>query len=131
MMIVRTKCALAALFFAGALSSSSGAQHLPILQRVDPNTRQEQICDIALMDRIGRDRREYSPDRAKSDALAHPHHGRGSLRAEGAAFRSGGRWYKVAFVCRTTADNLKVISLTYKIGGRIPQEKLADYDLWE
>jgi hypothetical protein len=51
--------------------------------------------------------------------------------AEGAAFRSRKKWYRMSYTCKTTADHMKVLSFDYKIGPEIPEEKWSAYGLWK
>lgn len=100
------------------------------LRRLDPDTRLEQVCDLEAMDRIAREDKRFRPDRAKSNVTAPPEHLGDTLKASGAAFRSNGRWYALAFVCKGSADHLAVIAFDYRIGDLIPKSRWADYDLW-
>lgn len=100
------------------------------LRRLDPDTRLEQVCDLAAMERIHKERHELRPDRAKSDVISHPLHMGDALRADGGAFRSNGNWYKLSFVCKASPDHLKVTSFNYEIGKLIPQSQWGDYGLW-
>lgn len=118
---------------AAALQGASAASSNRIdamLQRLEPDTRFEQVCDIALMARIRADAGPYRPDRIVAGALSPQHHEGLVLKAEGAALRSGGQWYRLAFECRTNADHMRVLDLTYRIGDVIPEESWADYGLW-
>ena len=100
------------------------------LRRLDPDLRIEQVCDLAAMERIHKERQELRPDRAKSDVISHPLHMGDTLRADGGAFRSNGSWYKLSFVCKTSPDHLKVTSFNYEIGKLIPESRWGDYGLW-
>lgn len=101
-----------------------------MLRRLEPDTRFEQVCDIALMARIRADPGPYQPDRIVAGAIAPQHHDGLVLKAEGAALRSGGHWYRLAFECRTTPDHMRVLNLTYRIGEAIPEDRWNDYGLW-
>jgi hypothetical protein len=101
-----------------------------MLRRLEPETRFEQVCDIALMARIQADSSPYRPDRVVGGALEPPHHDGDVLTGRGAALRSGGQWYRLSFECRTTPDHMRVLDLTYRIGDAIPEESWGDYGLW-
>jgi len=100
------------------------------LRRLDPDVRLEQVCDLAAMERIRKEKREFHPDRAKSDITTHPLHLGDTLRAAGGAFRSKGNWYELSFVCTAASDHLRVVSLNYMIGKLIPESRWDDYGLW-
>jgi hypothetical protein len=97
---------------------------LSSLNKLDPATRLEQVCDLEAMSRISH------ADRAKSDVVSHPIHSGNTLTANGGAFRQKGKWYQFSFVCKATPDHLKVISFSYKVGELIPEEKWSNYGLW-
>jgi len=100
-----------------------------MLRMLDPAARLEQVCDMAAMAQIKKEVREYKPDRAMAAALAEPKVGDNSLEARGAAFRSGGKWFQLSYVCRTTPDRMQVTSFEYKIGAAIPEDKWDSYGL--
>lgn len=105
------------------------ARFLASLGRLDPKTRLEQICDYEAMSMIGRGGARV--DRAKSGVISPPQHLGDTLIAKGGAFRSGGKWFQVAFTCKATPDHKTVLSLTYKIGAAIPPAKWPLYGLWK
>ena len=100
-----------------------------VLMRTEPDTRLEQVCDIEAIRRIGREQ-PYKPDRAKSDILEHPRHAGDFMSAPGAAFRSRGRWYGLAFECKGTPDHLDVLSFSYRVGTLIPASRWDELGLW-
>jgi hypothetical protein len=110
---------------------AADARFIASLGRLDPNTRLEQICDYEAMNRIGDGNNAFHPDRAKSDAITAPRHLGDTLVANGAAFRSGGRWYAVSFTCKAAPDHIRVLSFTSKIGALIPESKWPAYGLWK
>lgn len=124
------------LFAAGICAAALPAVAAPnarldaMLKRLEPETRFEQVCDIALMARIQADSSPYHPDRVVGGALEPPHHEGNLLTGRGAALRSGGHWYRLSFVCRTTPDHMRVLELTYRVGDAIPEENWSDYGLW-
>jgi hypothetical protein len=99
--------------------------------RLDPQTRLEQVCDLAAVNHIGMNGKLPRPDRAKSNVITPPRHHGDTLEGSGGAFRSGGKWYAFSFKCRTTPDHLNVLSFTYRIGAVIPKSKWQEYGLWD
>ncbi|QGM45103.1 DUF930 domain-containing protein [Methylocystis heyeri] len=120
--------AVAHAFFTSAFAFD--ARTAKGLLRLDPNMRLEQVCDLAAMERIGKESAEFHPDRAKSDVITPPNHLGNILKADGAAFRSGRKWRRFSFTCRATEDHMKVIAFDYSIGELIPESKWDDYGLW-
>jgi hypothetical protein len=100
------------------------------LSRLDPQTRLEQVCDLEIMTRLKRTGR-YLPDRAKSYVSSAPKMAGHTLVAKGAAFRSGGKWYELSFICKGSDDHLKVLTVDYHIGKLIPDTKWSEYGLWK
>lgn len=100
------------------------------LLRIDAATRLEQVCDIEAMRRIKQET-HFDPDRAKSDVSSHPEHDGDDMKAEGAAFRSKGRWYSFTFKCQGTPDHLKVLAFSFRVGTLIPKSRWADLGLWQ
>ncbi len=100
------------------------------LGHLDPMTRLEQICAVETMARVSRDANPYRPDRAVIYALAQPKLAGDTVKGNGGAFRSQGKWYQYSFVCKTTPDHMKVSDFSYKIGSPIPEAKWEEYGLW-
>lgn len=100
------------------------------LRRLDPATRFEQACDSEAMTRIRKERASYRPDRAVADAITNTKVTGDTMQGSGAAFRSGGKWYRYSFTCKTSRDRLKVMSFSYKIGSAIPEREWDEYGLW-
>jgi hypothetical protein len=99
------------------------------LRALAPSARLEQICDYTAMAKI-RAISNYRPDRAVGYAISEGKVTDNTLIAEGAAFRSRKKWYRLSYTCKTTPDRMKVLSFDYKIGPEIPEEKWSAYGLW-
>ncbi|MBC8716135.1 DUF930 domain-containing protein [Ochrobactrum sp. Marseille-Q0166] len=93
------------------------------LEKLDPATRLEQRCDVEAMEQISRDVRKLSVDKVLAYAFSDPLTGKNSIKADGAAFRSGEHWYKLAFDCKTDDDHMSVTSFDYEIGEEVPQDQ--------
>lgn len=114
-----------ATFPAFAMNASMKAQ----LEKLDPDTRMEQRCDVEAMDRIAHDQKKYSVDKVLAYAFSDPVAGKNSLRADGAAFRSGEHWYRLSFTCQTDAGHINVTSFSYKIGAEVPMSQWSKHFL--
>lgn len=125
----RTLLAVTALLAMHLPARAVDARMARVLMKIDPDTRLEQVCDLAAMKRIGRET-AYRPDRAKSDIITHPIHRGDRLEASGAAFRSNGKWYAFSFKCTGTADHLNVVAFSFKLGDPIAPSRWADLGLW-
>lgn len=99
------------------------------LRKLDPDMLLEQVCDMEAMQRITRDHK-FRPDRAKSNVFLRPVHHGDVMTADGAAFRSGDKWYRFSFTCKGTPDHLNIVSFSYKLGPVIPKSHWAGLALW-
>jgi hypothetical protein len=101
-----------------------------MLKRIDPDDRLEQVCDYAAAKRIGIDHNPYHPDRAVIDSISPFKKAGDMIEGTGGAFRSHGQWYHFSFTCKTTPDRMKVLSVDYHVGEKIPEDKWDEYRLW-
>ncbi len=101
-----------------AMNASEKAQ----LEKLDPETRLEQRCDVEAMERITREQK-FSVDKVLAYAFSDPVTKENSIQADGAAFRSRERWYKLSFVCETDQDHINIISFRYTIGDEVPHSQ--------
>lgn len=99
------------------------------LKLLDPTARFEQVCDLEAMKLIARDR-TYRPEHTIMSALEAPRVSGLTMRGNGAAFRSKGKWYQFSFTCETDAEHLKVLTFSFKIAGPIPNELWEPNGLW-
>lgn len=127
--IIISASLLATLTVSAAIAADS--RFIKSLSRLDPQTRIEQVCDLAAVNQIGQSDRSMRPDRAKSDVTSSPRLKGNILQGNGGAFRSRGVWYAFSFKCATSADHMQVLSFTYKIGSPIPKAKWKTYGLWD
>lgn len=115
-----------------AFTASAGAEtrFAHSLRMLAPGERLVQLCDYTAMQRIRQDDRTFRPDRAVADAIGQTYIDKNTVIAKGGAFRSRGKWYALTYHCTAAADNMKVLSFKYTIGGEIPEAKWAAYRLW-
>jgi hypothetical protein len=121
---------LAAIVTFAFLSPALAANErlLASLRKLDPDTRLEQVCDLEAMNQVNQ--QGFAADRAKSDILSRPRHNGDTLTANGGAFRSRGKWYRLSFVCQGSRDHLHVTSFQYRVGSAIPEAKWPSLGLW-
>jgi hypothetical protein len=51
------------------------------------------------------------------------------IKAPGGAIRSGGKWYRLSYVCETTPDGLEVKSFAYQLGTEVPRSEWDEHYL--
>ena len=139
--LIALACALAAAFADPAFAAkkkkgtrkgprvSTEAQFQQALNRLDPQTRLEQVCDREAMKRI-KDEKKLPVDRAQGAASADAKTDGHKLTAVGGAYRTKSGWFGLTYTCQATADHTKVLSFEYQTGDAIPKAKWEDYGLW-
>ena len=123
--------AIGAAIVVSAPAAADDVRFVKSLQKLDPATRLEQICDYTAMAQIRKDDKNYRPDRALANAIADVDVSNDTIKATAGAFRSHGKWYKLTYSCTAAPDHLKVVSFRYAIGPEIPETQWAGYGLWK
>jgi len=123
----RVALALGILVPASASANDSKVERM--LQKLDPDARFEQICDLEAMKRIGKDK-TYRPERTIVSALGEPKVADTTMSGSGGAFKSKGQWYQFSFTCQTSPDHMQVQSFSFQIGEPIPAEQWEKNGLW-
>lgn len=123
--------AIGAAIVVSAPAVADDARFEKSLQKLDPATRLEQICDYTAMAQIRKDDKNFRPDRALANAMADVDVSNDTIKATAGAFRSHGKWYKLTYSCTAAPDHLKVVNFRYTIGPEIPEAQWAGYGLWK
>jgi hypothetical protein len=103
----------------------------PQFERLDPQTRLEEVCDTEVAVAINRDHRQLRADKVVAYTFAATETQGDRLKAEGAAFRGNGKWFRLRFECETDATRLDVQRLTYEIGEEIDKRDWQRYYLYD
>ncbi|CAD7027885.1 hypothetical protein REJC140_02557 [Pseudorhizobium endolithicum] len=101
------------------------------LKALAPQERREQRCDIEAMKRIAQEQKGMSPDKVIAYTFSDPVEEGNAVKAPGAAFRSGGDWYRLKFKCVTGERGLTVQSFKYRIGSKVPRDQWERYYLYD
>jgi uncharacterized protein DUF930 len=128
--LVLANAMLVSGLLAGMVSTGT-AQPLPDKQMLalDPSTRIEQRCNANGMGVVGREHKNLRPDELVAYAFADPAINGNTIRAPGAAIRSGNNWYHMSYLCETSDEGLRVKSFNYSLGAVIPREDWAEHGL--
>jgi hypothetical protein len=118
---------LMAAFPAHALDSSIVQQ----LDRLTPEERREQRCDIEAMRRIAKQEGDFRPDKVIAYTFGDTVEAGDLFKAPGAVFRSKGEWYRLKYKCKTAEDGLTIQSFDYKVGTKVPRDEWSEYYLYE
>ena len=100
------------------------------LEKLTPEERLEQRCDIEAMDEID-GKGGFRPDKVIAYAFGDPKLEGTTLKTRGAVFRSKGEWYRLSYKCEASADRLEVNAFKYKIGDVVPHEDWAAHYLYD
>jgi hypothetical protein len=100
------------------------------LMKLDPTTRLEEACGEEVMKRAGHEKKGFHPDRAVTSAISQASLTGDALKGDGGAVRNNDEWFRFSFECQASPDHLKVISLTYVLGGPIDKTDWEKYGLW-
>lgn len=115
-------------FYAAKLLADPRSRHArQALATFAPDERAIQLCNIEAMEQIHRWKAELRPDLVVPYATGNLRIGGGSIHAEGAAFRAGGRWYAVTFSCNVAQG--AVSAFEFSVGEAIPEARWAEYNL--
>ena len=101
------------------------------LQKLTPEERLEQRCDMEAMDKISDGKGGFRPDKVIAYAFGDPKLEGTTLKTKGAVFRSKGEWYRLSYRCEASADRLEVNAFKYRIGDMVPREDWAEHYLYD
>lgn len=86
----------------------------------DPADVQEQLCNLEVMEQIQIADKNYRPERVVAFAFEHPQVSGDQIKAQGAAFRSEGSWFKLQYSCTFNALTNLVTAMDFIVGEVIP-----------
>jgi hypothetical protein len=117
-------CALSMISSAHAAKSRSDE-----MLKLTPETRLEQRCNGRAMGAVSREHKGFRPDEFVAYAFGETAIHGAQIRAPGGALRSGGKWYRVSYVCETSPDGLDVKSFSYQLGEIVPRKDWDEHFL--
>lgn len=103
----------------------------PQFERLDSHTRLEEVCDTEVTLRINRDNPELRVDKVVAYTFKQPVEKNDRLAADGAVFRSRGKWFRLQYKCQTGPRHLDVHNLSYQIGAEIEKPLWRRYYLYD
>jgi hypothetical protein len=101
------------------------------LNRLSPQERIEQRCDIEAMEQVTKGSGDYNVDRVVSYTFGAPDVGEAEVKAPGAVFRSRSQWYRLSYNCSVNAETLAVKDFDFKVGDQVPKDDWARYYLYD
>ena len=106
-----------------ALADPRSRQAREALRGVDGEERMVQLCDLEAMEQIQMWKPDYHPDRVVPYATAEVRVEGDAVVSDGAAFRSEGNWYALAFRCDLSGDHQQVAGFRFSVGEPIPRRE--------
>ncbi|SFU07091.1 protein of unknown function [Pseudovibrio denitrificans] len=96
----------------------------------DPSDQREQLCNLEVMEQIHLWNESFNPERVVAFAYKDPVVFGDTVTAEGAAFRSKGEWYHLAYRCTWNPTTNLVTALEFLSGDLIPHSEWEDHFLF-
>jgi hypothetical protein len=124
-------CTLALAPLAASPAFSIDARIRGQLEKLTPEERLEQRCDIEAMDRISDGKGGFRPDKVIAYAFGDPKLDGTTLKTKGAVFRSRGEWFRLSYRCEASDDRLEVNAFKYTVGDKVPHEEWAAHYLYD
>lgn len=93
--------------------------------------KRETLCHDAARSEIKKSRPELNPDVVISSAIIGSEAAANIIVANGAAFRSEGRWYNFKFRCEADPFEEKLIAFDYLIGPAFPEGEVVEVKVTE
>jgi hypothetical protein len=118
-----------AMLSAAALADPKSRQAREMLPHFDPTERSVQLCNLEAMEQVRAWKPSLDPERIVAYATANLAIAGNAIRADGAAFLSGGAWYTLRFDCGLSADHASVVSFDFKVGDTIPRDQWDAHSL--
>ena len=101
------------------LDAPAMARAREAIKKLPPEKRLVQTCNIEAVGQLGNAGRGFSPDAVVANAFVPPVVSGSSFTVTGGAFRSGGKWYALAYACTLSHDMDAVTAFSYRIGADV------------
>lgn len=112
-------------FSAAILADPRSRQALEGLSQLAADERIVQLCNLEALEQVHRWRVDFTPDLFVAYATSDMVLAGRNLRADGAAFRSKGRWFNIKFGCAVAPDIKSVAAFEFQVGDEIPESEWA------
>ena len=107
------------------LSDPSMARARAMIETLPPQKRLPQTCNIEALAQVGNAGEGFAPDVVMAEAYARSEITGTRVAASGAIFRSGERWFGLAFDCTLSDDLSSVTAFSYRLGADVTDAVLA------
>ncbi|KZL19418.1 hypothetical protein PsAD2_01957 [Pseudovibrio axinellae] len=96
----------------------------------DPSDQREQLCNLEVMEQLQIWDSQYKPERVVAFAYGDVKVTDNTINAQGAAFRSAGKWYRLQYTCTFDAANNQVTAMDFLGGDLIPRSQWEEHFLF-
>ncbi len=114
---------------AGALADPLSREAREMLPTFNGTERMVQLCNLEAMEQVQAARPDVRPERIVAYAMADLAIHGSTVVANGAAFRSAGRWYNLRFTCGLSASGTEVRSFAFLVGVPVPEAEWEAHNL--
>lgn len=109
-----------AMLSAAALADPKSRAGAAVLAKLGTDEKAVQLCDLEAIEQVRTARPDLAPERLIAFGAGPPlSFGRSELDAEGAAFRSAGRWYHLRYRCTLSPGNGRVVAFSFAVGAPV------------
>ncbi|WP_370931553.1 DUF930 domain-containing protein [Bartonella sp. DGB1] len=115
-------CIFAVIFSSNSLALSS--REISQLKSLDPQTRIEQACNIAAMEKI-KQSLNVSPEKMIAYAFGDTFLSNHNFKAPHAAIRINHKWYYLSYDCTAKSDHIHIEQIKVELGTLVPR------NLWD
>jgi hypothetical protein len=120
-----------AVLFLSTLSARA-ASFEETMKKLDPEERAHQACILKGIAAVRADKTVPGADRMKTSIFGRAEFdGTTHVTAKGGAVRTKDHWYRLAFDCTVTPDQMRATAFSYQLGTEIPKEEWEDLGLWQ
>ncbi len=114
-------------YLADMLDQAALAKARDALKKLPPEKRLAQTCNIEAIGQIGNAGKGFAPDAMVANAFAAPTVDGVNYTVSNGAFRSGKKWYGIAYECTLNKAMTAVTAFKFHIGGDVTDAMVARY----
>nr|WP_321457416.1 DUF930 domain-containing protein [uncultured Cohaesibacter sp.] len=114
---------LLSLAATSANAASLSGKAVATIEEMMPDEQLVQRCDMETLEKL-------DAERVLPYAFEPLKYGDHKIIAKGAAYRRGGKWYRLQFECTTSPDHLTVEAFRFTKGEIVPRDEWDSYNLF-
>jgi hypothetical protein len=110
-----------AMLSGAALADPKAASGRAVLKQLAGDEREVQICNLEAIEQVRAWKPSFAPERIIAYASSEVSVTRKAVATDGAAFFSGGQWYRLRYTCGLSGET--VVSFAFQVGDTIPPDQ--------